>query len=134
LKPPPPLAGVVDGTAPTGEAATAATAAEGVELVALEEGVLTIELPVLPPVVLGVLVAPPTPGFWVRSTSWEPSAIGPEGFAGHEPAGLRGAFMPKGIVPAPPTAVPPTKVFGLSPWNWHWKSPLSSALRGADWQ
>jgi len=94
----------------------------------------TVELPVLPAVVLVELVAPLTPGFWVISTSWEPSAMGPEGFAGHEPAGLRGALLPNGIVPVPPTAMPPTKVLGLSPWNWHWKSPLSSALRGADWQ
>lgn len=97
------------------------------------EGVATVEVPLLP-VVSTEAVVPPTPGFWVRSTSCEPSAMGPEGFAGQEPAGFTGALIPKGIVPLPPTVTLPTKVVGLSPWNWHWKSPLSSALRGADWQ
>lgn len=98
------------------------------------EGVATVGVPSLPLVVSLDAVVPPTPGFWVRSTSCEPSAMGPEGFAGQEPAGLTGALIPKGMVPLPPTVMLPTKVVGLSPWNWHWKSPLSSALRGADWQ
>lgn len=57
--------------------------------------------------------APPTPGFWVRSTNWEPSAIGPDGLAGHDPGGDNAVFWPKGIVPCAPTATPPTKVLGL---------------------
>jgi len=57
------------------------------------------------------------PGFFVRSTSCVPSAMGPLGLAGHDPAGLRAAFCPRGIVPAAPTAIPPTKVVADEPWN-----------------
>lgn len=42
---------------------------------------------------------PPTPGFCVILTSWLPSGMGPDGFAGQEPAGETGAFIPNGIVP-----------------------------------
>lgn len=52
-----------------------------------------------------------TPGSCVRSTSCDPPAIGPLGCALHEPAGLRGVLCPNGIVPAPPTAMPPTNTF-----------------------
>jgi hypothetical protein len=76
----------------------------------------------------------PTPGFWVRSTNWVPSAMGPEGLAAHDPAGLRGVVCPKGIVPAPPTATPPTKVVAEDPWNWHWNRPFNSLFAGAVWQ
>lgn len=78
--------------------------------------------------------APPAPGFCAISTSCEPSVMGPLGFAGHDPAGLKGAFNPKGIVPGCPTAIPPTKTLGLAPANWHWKRPFSSAFFGASWQ
>lgn len=78
--------------------------------------------------------AAPTPGFWVMLTSCTPSGMGPAGFAGHEPGGVRGVVWPKGIVPAPPTAVPPTKVVSSALWNWHWNRPFSSAFFGACWQ
>lgn len=60
--------------------------------------------------------------------------MGPVGFAGHEPAGERGVVWPKGMVPAAPTATPPTNVVAFAPWNWHWNRPLSSAFFGACWQ
>lgn len=75
-----------------------------------------------------------TPGSCVMSTSWLPPAIGPLGLAGQEPAGETGALRPKGMVPVPPTAMPPTNVVKSAPWNWHWKRPLSSAFCGACWQ
>ncbi len=74
------------------------------------------------------------PGSWVMSLSCWPSGMGPVGFAGHEPAGERGVVWPKGMVPAAPTATPPTKVVAFAPWNWHWNRPLSSAFFGACWQ
>ena len=49
------------------------------------------------------------------SVSWLPSAIGPEGFAAQEPNGERGAERPKGIVPAEPSARPPTNVCWSAP-------------------
>ena len=61
----------------------------------------------------------PAPEEETWSTSWVPSAMGPAGWAGHEPAGDSGADMPSGTVPAPPTAVPPTNVVGFAPANWH---------------
>lgn len=76
----------------------------------------------------------PIPGSEVISVNCEPSAIPPDVCAGQEPAGLNGVKRPKGIVPCPPTAVPPTNTFGLTPSNWHWNSPLSSEFRGAVWQ
>ena len=74
------------------------------------------------------------PGSWVMSVSWVPSAMGPLGFAAHEPSGLRASVCPKGMVPAAPSARPPTNVFWFAPWNWHWKRPLSSEFFGACWQ
>ena len=68
------------------------------------------------------------------STSCWPSGMGPLGCAGHEPAGLRGLDMPKGIVPGAPTfrlLGELTNVVGFVDWNWHWNSPLSSAFFGA---
>lgn len=56
------------------------------------------------------------PGLLTRSTSWAPSVIGPDGLAGQEPGGLRGAVMPKGMVPLAPTLMPPTKVVWSEPW------------------
>lgn len=68
------------------------------------------------------------PGLVVRSTSCDPSAIGPLGLAAlgkrtistevqygdcntyQLPAGLSGAFEPKGIVPRAPTLTPPVKM------------------------
>jgi len=73
-----------------------------------------------PDEVLGV------PGEVTKVFNCTPLATGPDGFAGHEPAGLRGVVCPKGIVAVPPTATPPTKVAWLEPWNWHWKNPSSS--------
>ena len=75
-----------------------------------------------------------TPGDDTRSTSCAPAVIGPDGFAGQLPGGFCGEFCPKGTVPAAPTFSPLVKLFGSTPWNWHWKSPLSSALLGACWQ
>lgn len=74
------------------------------------------------------------PGSWVTSVSCVPSAMGPAVLAGHEPRTARGALCPKGMVPAAPSASPPTNVFWLAPSNWHWKSPSSSAFLGALWQ
>lgn len=74
------------------------------------------------------------PGESVISVSWLPSVMGPEGLAGQDPGGERGVVKPKGMVPAAPTASPPTNVVWSSPWNWHWKKPLSSAFFGADSQ
>ncbi len=76
----------------------------------------------------------PTPGSWVMETSCEPSAIGPLGLAGQEPAGFRGVDWPKGMVPGEPTLRPPTKVCSSALWNWHWKRPVNSAFVGAVWQ
>lgn len=76
----------------------------------------------------------PTPGSLVIPTSCSPSGIGPPGFALQLPAGLSGLLIPNGIVPAAPTASPPTNVVASSPANWHWKSPASSGLRAACWQ
>ncbi len=78
--------------------------------------------------------APATPGDWTISVSCCPSGIGPEGFAGQLPGGFRGAFWPNGIVPLAPTALPSANFLGSTPWNWHWKRPLSSAFRGFCWQ
>jgi hypothetical protein len=75
-----------------------------------------------------------TPGDDTRSVSCAPAVIGPPGFAGQLPGGLKGEFCPNGIVPGLPTFWPLVKLLGSTPWNWHWKSPLSSALRGACWQ
>lgn len=129
--------GVAEGTTEVGSpspqspsgSAVPVGSAEPPVAVGIADAVGAAEAAEIPPV---VEVLPLTPGFWVRSTSCVPSAIGPEGLARQDPAGDRGADMPKGIVPFPPTAIPPTKVLGSSPWNWHWKRPLSSALRGAD--
>lgn len=71
------------------------------------------------------------PGLLTRSESCSPSGTGPSVCAGQDPAGETGVVMPKGIVPAAPTARPPTKVVSLAPANWHWKSPSSSAFLGA---
>lgn len=57
------------------------------------------------------------PGLETWSTNCVPSAIGPDGFAGHDPAGLTAEVMPNGIVPASPTARLPTKVVSEAPWN-----------------
>lgn len=43
-----------------------------------------------------------TPGDETRSTSCDPSAIGPEVCAGQLPGGFRMAFWPNGIVPGSP--------------------------------
>jgi len=77
---------------------------------------------------------PGTPGDWTRSVSCCPSGIGPEGFAGQLPGGFKGPFWPNGIVPGAPTVLPSANFLGSTPWNWHWKSPLSSAFRGFCWQ
>lgn len=50
------------------------------------------------------------PGPLTWSTSWVPSAIGPLGFAGQEPAGLSTDVMPNGMVPFAPTLRFPAKV------------------------
>ena len=76
----------------------------------------------------------PRPGSCVTSVSCAPSAMGPAGFAGHAPKGESGAERPNGMVPAAPSARPPTNVCWSAPWNWHWKRPASSAFFGADWQ
>ena len=44
------------------------------------------------------------------SVSWLPSAMGPDGFAAQDPKGERGEERPKGMVPAEPSARPPTNV------------------------
>jgi hypothetical protein len=75
-----------------------------------------------------------TPGDETKSTSCDPSAIGPEVCAGQLPAGFRTAFWPNGIVPGAPALRLPVNWVGSAPWNWHWKSPSSSAFRGACWQ
>lgn len=69
-----------------------------------------VDAPLLPP--SPVL---PTPGLSVKSESWVPSAIGPEGLARQEPGGSRGMLCPKakGYIPLPPTAIPPTKSLDL---------------------
>lgn len=85
-------------------------------------------------VLFPALLPPGTPGDWTISSSCCPAAIGPEGFAGQLPGGFTAAFNPNGIVPGAPVARPPTNLVGFVPWNWHWKSPLSSAFRGACWQ
>jgi len=77
---------------------------------------------------------PGTPGDWTRSESCCPSGTGPDGFAGQLPGGFKGAFWPNGIVPGAPSVLPSVNLLGSTPWNWHWKSPLSSALRGFCWQ
>ena len=59
----------------------------------------------------------PTPGSVVISTNCVPSAIPPEVWAGHDPAGLSGDDCPNGIVPLAPTATPPTNVSGSTPAN-----------------
>lgn len=74
------------------------------------------------------------PGSDVMSVSCEPSAMGPLGLAAHEPAGESGVVWPKGMVPAAPTASPPTNVCWFAPWNWHWNRPFSSEFFGACWQ
>jgi len=60
-------------------------------------GLLTEEPGLVDP--FAALLLPPTPGFCVMLTSWLPSGMGPDGFAGQEPAGETGAFIPNGIVP-----------------------------------
>jgi hypothetical protein len=77
---------------------------------------------------------PGTPGDWTRSSSCAPAVIGPDGFAGQLPGGFRGPFWPNGIVPGAPAELPSANFVGFTPWNWHWKSPLSSAFRGFCWQ
>ncbi len=77
---------------------------------------------------------PGTPGDWTRASSCCPSGIGPEVCAGQLPGGFRLAFWPKGIVPGWPAWLPSANLLGFTPWNWHWKSPLSSEFRGACWQ
>jgi hypothetical protein len=74
------------------------------------------------------------PGDETASDSCVPSAMGPDGFAGHAPGGLKGVLRPNGIVPAPPSAWPFAKVCWFEPWNWHWNRPLSSLFCGAVWQ
>jgi hypothetical protein len=56
-----------------------------------------------------------TPGFCVNETNCEPAAIGPEGFATQDPAGLRGDDWPNGMVPGCPTATLPVKSWVLTP-------------------
>lgn len=67
------------------------------ELFFLEDGVAP------EPVAVIFLFAPPppvpTPGSDVISVNWLPSAIGPRGFALHEPWGETELDIPKGIVP-----------------------------------
>ena len=65
----------------------------------------------------GAAPVPDALGSCVMSTSCWPSGIGPEGFAGQEPAGERGVVCPKGIVPGAPTLTPPTNVSCVAPWN-----------------
>ena len=77
---------------------------------------------------------PGTPGDWTRLSSCAPAVIGPDGFAGQLPGGFKGPFWPNGIVPGAPTELPSANFVGFTPWNWHWKSPLSSAFRGFCWQ
>ena len=82
----------------------------------------SVEFPLPVPVPLVLFEGPaldPAPEEETWSTSWVPSAMGPAGWAGHEPAGDSGEDMPSGTVPAPPTAVPPTNVVGFAPANWH---------------
>ena len=95
---------------------------------------LVVWTPPLPLMVAEIPAALARSGSCVMSTSCVPSGMGPLGLAGHEPGGLTGVDNPKGIVPAPPTCVPPTKAVWFAPWNWHWNSPLSSRLFGACWQ
>jgi len=76
--------------------------------------------------------APLPPG--TRSTSCCPAGTGPDGFAGQLPGGFTAAFWPNGIVPGAPTVLPSANFLGSTPWNWHWKSPLSSVFRGFCWQ
>jgi len=80
---------------------------------------------------------PGVPGLVVISTNWEPSAMGPPGFAGQLPGGLKGLDWPKGMVPGEPTGTGPLgemNVLVLVDWNWHWKRPFNSGFFGACWQ
>jgi hypothetical protein len=109
-----------EGAAATDDAEEELVAADDAEEAALDE-----------------LLAPPaegTPGDDTILFSCAPAVIGPEGFAGQLPGGFTGELCPNGMVPGAPTARPPTNLVKLAPWNWHWKSPLSSAFFGACWQ
>jgi hypothetical protein len=133
LKPDPEADELVAALGVGGEVVLAADAAEdGAAWVAetdaeeeAEEEFCVVPFPALPP---------GTPGDWTRSVSCCPAGIGPAGFAGQLPGGLRGPLWPNGVVPAPPTVLPFANFVGFTPWNWHWKSPLSSAFRGFCWQ
>jgi len=111
--------GAEDGAAGVGESDAEEGAAEGVD---------ALPLPLAAPVPEG------TPGDETRSVSCDPAAIGPEVCAGQLPGGFKMAVWPNGIVPGAPAATPPVNWVRLAPWNWHWKSPLSSGFFGACWQ
>jgi len=118
-------AGVAEALA---EAAGGATEAEGVaDEGDAAEGVFW-ELPLPAPVPEG------RPEEVTKSESCSPSGIGPVGLAGQLPGGFRTCFWPRGIVPGLPAVRPPVNFVGSTPWNWHWKTPVSSAFRGAFWQ
>lgn len=102
--------------------------ADGAEEAEAEEGALDESLPLPAPLPEG------TPGDETILSSCDPAVIGPEVCAGQPPGGFTGPLCPSGIVPGWPTAKPPTNWVKLAPWNWHWKSPLSSAFRGGCWQ
>ena len=63
----------------------------------------------------GVPLPPEAKGLVVISESWDPPAMGPSGWAGQDPRGLRGDFILNGMVPGAPTANPPTNRFRLAP-------------------
>ena len=125
----------------TAEAVADATTAEGDVAVAEAELVRGVtedwacegdgefwELPLAAPVPEG------RPEDETMSESCSPLGTGADGLAGQLPGGFRTCDWPKGIVPGWPALRPPVNCVGFTPWNWHWKTPLSSGLRGAFWQ
>jgi hypothetical protein len=117
-----------------GEDVLAADAAEGAVAWVAEPDAEEEAEEVLCVVPFPAPLPPGTPGDWTIASSCCPAGTGPEVRAGQLPAGFRGAVWPNGIVPAPPTALPFANLLGFTPWNWHWKSPLSSAFFGFCWQ
>ena len=115
-----------EGAAATDDAEEEILAADEAEESALDE-LLALLAPAAP-------LPEGTPGEETILFSCAPAVIGPEGFAGQPPGGFTGELCPNGIVPGAPTLRLPTKLVKLAPWNWHWKSPLSSAFFGACWQ